>query len=127
MHGIGLATEVIPIDGTMNKDKYLRVLNDHAFSSGDRLIGQSFVLQQDNAPCHKAHMITEFLRDVEVKVLDWLPQSPDFNINDNKWAYLKRKRSSDLSRTREETISEVQGLWQDISLETLKNLVKSIP
>ena len=66
MHGIARATEVKQIDGTMKKDKYLRVLNDHAFSYDDRPIGQSFVLQQDNAPCHKAYMITEYLRDVEV-------------------------------------------------------------
>lgn len=111
------------IDGTMNKDKYLRALNDHAFTSGDRLIGHSFILQQDNAPCHKARMITEFLKDVEVHTLDWPPQSPDLNIIENVWAYIKRKRSSDLSRTCEETIAEVQGLWKDVSLETLKNLV----
>lgn len=123
-NGLG---DLIPIDGTMNKDKYLRVLNNHAFSSDDRLIGQSFVLQQDNAPCHKAHMISALLRDVEVNVLDWPPQSPDLNIIENVWAYIKKKRSSDLSRTREKTITEVQGLLQDISLETLQNLVKSIP
>lgn len=123
-NGIG---DLVPINGTMNQGHYLRILNDHALLAGDRLIGQDFILQQDNAPCHKAKMINKFLRDLEVKSLDWPPQSPDLNIIENVWAYVKRKRSPNLTRTREETIAEVEGLWKEISLETLQNLVKSVP
>jgi len=32
----------------MNQRKYLDVLNNHALPSGDKLIGESFILQQDN-------------------------------------------------------------------------------
>lgn len=118
---------LVPIDGTMNKDKYLNILNNYAFISGDTLIGESFILQQDNAPCHKARLITDFLRDTGVNTLDWPPQSPDLNIIENVWSYIKGKRSPCLTRTREETINEIEGLWKDISLETIQNLVKSIP
>lgn len=123
-NGIG---DLVPIEGTMNKDQYLHILNNHACTSGDKLIGQSFILQQDNAPCHKAKMITNFLRDVEVNTLDWPPQSPDLNVIENVWAYIKRNRSPCLTRTREETIAEVEGLWKDISPQILQNLVNSIP
>jgi len=37
--------------------------------SGDKLIGESFILQQDNAPCHKTKLITKFLKDVGVNTL----------------------------------------------------------
>jgi len=38
-------------------------------------------------------MITKFLKDVGVTVLDWPPQSPDLNIIVNIWSLLKRKRT----------------------------------
>lgn len=123
-NGLG---DLVPIDGTMNQSKYIHVLNDHAFPSANRLIGQSFILQQDNAPCHKARSITNFLTDIEVNTLDWPPQSPDLNIIENVWAYIKRKRSSCLARMRDETIAEIEGLWKEVSLETIQNLVKSVP
>lgn len=123
-NGIG---DLVPINGTMNQGHYLSILNDHALLAGDRLIGQDFILQQDNAPCHKAKMISKFLRDLDVQLLDWPPQSPDLNIIENVWAYIKRKRSPNLTQTREETIEEVEGLWKEVSIETLHNLVKSVP
>ncbi len=37
--------------------------------------------QQDNAPCHKAQMISDWLleHDNEFTLLKWPPQSPDLN------------------------------------------------
>jgi len=61
--------DLVPVDATMNQRKYLDVLNNHAFPSGDKLIDK-FILQQDNAPCHKAKLITQFLKDVCVNTLD---------------------------------------------------------
>jgi len=94
---------------------------------GDRLIGESFILQQDNAPCHKARAVTNFLMDVGANVLNWPPQSPDLNIIENVWSLLKRKRTVSLHKTREETISELTSLWEEISPEILQNLVDSVP
>lgn len=110
----------------MNQGQYLTTVNEHAFPSGERLIGESFILQQDNAPCHKARTITKFLKDVGVTVLDWPPQSPDLNIIENIWSLLKRKRTVSLNKTREETISELTSLWKEVTPEILHNLVDSV-
>lgn len=123
-NGLG---DLVPITGSMNQNQYLITLNENAFPSGDRLIGESFILQQDNAPCHKARMITNFLNNVGVTTLDWPPQSPDLNIIENVWSLLKRKRTVSLNKTREETISEISFLWKEVSPEILQNLVDSVP
>lgn len=123
-NGLG---DLVPITGSMNQSQYLNTLNNNAFPSGDRLIGESFILQQDNAPCHKARTISNFLKNVGVMALDWPPQSPDLNIIENVWSLLKRKRTVSLNKTREETISEVTSLWKEISPEILQNLVDSVP
>lgn len=119
--------ELVPVDGMMNQQKYLSILNDHAFASGDKLIGESFILQQDNAPCHKGRLVTSFLRGAEVETLNWPPQSPDLNIIENVWGYIKGKRCVSLIRDRNETISEVQSLWKEVSVEMLCKLVEAIP
>jgi len=62
--------DLLHVDGTIKQRKHLDVLNNHAFPSGDKLIGESFILQQDNAPCHKAKLITQFLKDVCVNTLN---------------------------------------------------------
>lgn len=123
-NGVG---DLVPIDGSMNQNRYLETLNNYAFPSGDRLIGKEFILQQDNAPCHKARMITRFLRDVGVETLDWPPQSPDLNIIENVWSLIKRERSTDLTRTKAETVTEVTMNWKEVPLKYLQTLVDSVP
>lgn len=122
-NGVG---DLVPVDGSMNQHQYLRILNECAFPSGDRLIGEAFILQQDNAPCHKSRMITKCLAEIGVQTLDWPPQSPDLNVIENVWSYIKRYRSTDLTRTRDETITEITNAWNEISEEFLHSLVDSV-
>lgn len=48
-NGVG---DLIRIDGILNKERYKNILQHHAIPSGIRLIGQNFILQQDNDPKH---------------------------------------------------------------------------
>ena len=47
--GVG---DLIKIEGRLTGERYVDILRHHAVSSGMRLIGHNFILQQDNDPKH---------------------------------------------------------------------------
>nr|AAO25747.1 Tc1-like transposase [Drosophila pseudoobscura] len=120
--------DFVPIEGTLNQTRYLVILNEHAFVSGDRLFPISdWILQQDNAPCHKGSAPTKFLRDLNVAVLPWPAQSPDLNIIENVWSLIKGQRTIDKNRKRDVTIEEVKEIWSKLELGYARHLVESVP
>ena len=50
----------------------------------------NFIFMQDNAPIHKANIVTEYLKNKKVIVFDWPPRSPDLNPIENVWAEMQR-------------------------------------
>ncbi len=49
--------------------------------------------QQDNAPCHKAQIISDWFleHDNEFTLLKWTPQSPDLNPTEHLWDVVERE------------------------------------
>jgi len=79
---------VIHVDVNLTCATYLNIVEDQVhlfmtvvFPSGSGLF------QQDNAPCHTAHIVQEWFEehDEEFKVLPWSPNSPDFNPSEHLW------------------------------------------
>ena len=64
----------------------------------------------DNAPVHRAHTVENYKDQNEVTSMEWPAQSPDLNIIENIWLYMKR---------------ELQKSAVDISLPKLILCVKS--
>ncbi|XP_065640447.1 transposable element Tcb2 transposase [Hydra vulgaris] len=89
--------------GSMNQHQYIDILQNTVFPSASALFWQlnSFFFQHDNAPCHKAKTVTDFLRRSQVAVLDWPAQSPDFTPIENLWSVtaknIEGKRPSNLN------------------------------
>ncbi len=66
------------LEGTMNTERYIKVLEQQIFPSRWRLFwGKPCVFQQDNAKPHTAAIRTAWLRSRRVRVLNWPACSPD--------------------------------------------------
>ncbi len=61
---------LVPIEHRLNATAYLSIVADHVH-----------YFQQDNAPCHKAQIISDWFleHDNEFTLLKWPPQSPDLD------------------------------------------------
>ena len=80
----------IQVDGNMTGDKYIDILSEHLLPLlEDTGLKETFLFQQDNAPWHTSGAVNEFLVESELKVFDWPAYSPDLNIIENVWKYVK--------------------------------------
>ena len=68
------------IEGIMNKERYLRILNEVAMPNAMGLLGSNIIYQQDNAPKHTAKVIFQFLDGSQhFTRVQWPSQSTDHN------------------------------------------------
>jgi len=88
-------------------------------------------LHQDNAPCQKAHINTNWFleHDNEFTVLQWPPQSPDLNPIDHLWGVVQWEiRIIDVQPTNLQQLrNAIMSIWTKISEECFQYLVESMP
>jgi len=121
---------LIALEGNQNADSYIETLDegliDQLVAAEDEL-GSKMTFMQDNAPCHKAKKVTQFLADNNVSVMDWPPQSPDLNPIENLWAIIKASGSKKKFPTsKDELIDQVMSVWDELNPELLDTLAESI-
>jgi len=118
---------LVRINGLLNAEKYRQILIHHEISSGRHLIGPIFILQHDNDPKHTAKVIKNYLQRKEeqgvLEVMVWPPQSPDLNIIESVWDYMKRKKQLRLPKSTEELWLVLQDVWANLP-SSFKNCVQ---
>ena len=118
---------MLRVETTMDMFKYIRVLEDGMIPSAWAMRGLDYIFMHDNAPCHRAIVVNEWLEEHEVEVSSWPAQSPDLNPIENLWDYMERQLEKTPSTTKEGLWKRLQELWSSIPSETVANLVSSMP
>ena len=115
------------IQESMNAESYKEILNELLLPEL-RAAGVPMVFMQDNAPCHKARLVLDFLEENGVQTLPWPPQSPDMNPIENLWAIIKARRKKKFGppKTKNELIDQVFTIWNDIDSELCEKLSDSM-
>ncbi len=122
---------LVPIEHRLNATVYLSIIADHVhpfmttvYTSSDEYF------QQDNAPCHKAQIISDWFleHDNEFTLLKWPPQSPDLNPIEHLWDVVEREiLIMDVQTTNLQQLRDaIMSIWTKISEKCLRHLVESI-
>uniref|UniRef100_A0AAY5KPB9 Tc1-like transposase DDE domain-containing protein n=1 Tax=Esox lucius TaxID=8010 RepID=A0AAY5KPB9_ESOLU len=122
----------IHVDVNLTDAAYLNIVADqlHPFMAMVFPDG-SGLFQQDNSPCHTAHIVREWFEehDEEFKVLPWPPNSPDLNPIEHLWDVLDQQVRSTPAPPR--NLQELKDLllmsWCQIPQDTFRGLVESMP
>uniref|UniRef100_A0A673H0H9 Transposase Tc1-like domain-containing protein n=1 Tax=Sinocyclocheilus rhinocerous TaxID=307959 RepID=A0A673H0H9_9TELE len=123
---------LVPIEHHLNATAYLSIVADHVHPFMTTVYPSSDgYFQQDNAPCHKAQIISDWFleHDNEFTLLKWPPQSPDLNPIEHLWDVVEREiRIMDVQPTNLQQLRDaIMSTWTKISEECFQHLVESMP
>ena len=123
---------LVPLKSNSNGKLHLEILRKYAvptinnFPANDDRGRPIFV--QDNARPHLDGVGLEYLKKHRIRVMDWLPQSPDLNPIENLWNEVK---CSVRRKGRPGNLAELDALvkksWYETPPELCRKLVTSIP
>ena len=108
-------------EGNVNAHVYRDILQlHHQYFSGKRMV-------QDNAPCHRAHLVTDWMSAHNIVLLPWPPYSPDLNPIENLWAAMKSRVQGKEFPTKDALWLQLQSLWNSFSPNFVHLYVDSMP
>ena len=110
------------INGNLNGERYLEILQNVVSTCPN-----STIWMDDNAPCHRACIVKQWMVSEQRETMSWPAQSPDLNPIENAWAELKRRIECKNVNSLDELWNLSKIEWQEMQESFLVNLVESMP
>lgn len=119
------------VPGKIDADEYVDTLQKYVAASCDwyDMDHAKFIFQQDNASVHTSAKVRKFFKTNKINVLEWPSNSPDLNIIEHVWAYIKRQLDNyeEPPKNLDELWEHVQQIWETMPYNFIQELYESIP
>jgi len=122
------------IDGEWKSKNYLDMLKARLLKNLRNLHPKNtggdekkrLIFQQDGASIHTTSMIMDYFQKNQIEVVSWPSKSPDLNLIESVWSYLKDKLQRSYDSV-EELEEDVLNQWKAIPFWFIENLYNSFP
>ena len=119
---------LVLIDGNMTGEVYRDILQRNLFESVKTLnLGRNWVLQHDNDPKQRAHIVTKWLDEKGVERLKWPSFSPNLNPIEYIWDEVERRMRKEKAKNEFELKQTLLKVWYNIGNDVTKKLVDPVP
>ncbi len=115
----------IQLHGRVNANVYQNLLRQHVVPPLRSSTNQPAIFMLDNAPCHTAKRVRQFLETENMEIMKWPAQSPDLNPIENLWKILTDKVMAKKPTTVTELWKRLEEEWTKITPEQCERLVMS--
>ena len=91
-------------------------------------IGPNFILMDDNARPHRAHVVQEYLQRETIERMGWPAVSPDLNPIEHVWDQLQHRLSQrpNQPQTLDELENALREEWNNLPQQNMVNLIMSM-
>jgi transposase len=109
-------------EGILNSDRYINFLYEKLIP----IYTDAFIFQQDNSSVHKSKKTKLFLKQFNVQLLDFPPNSPDLNPIENLWHLIKHYMSKMKDVTKDNFKDKVKECCNNIDYSSIFNIISSM-
>lgn len=86
------------------------------------------MIQQDLAPAHAARVNEELIQECGVELLEWCGNSPDLNMIEPTWPWIKRGAGHYEGFESKKDSPEIwKDLWKELPQERIRRWIERIP
>ena len=111
------------VQGIMDQNIYKGIMKDIMLPHAKDKMLRGWTFQHDNDPKHTSKLVTEFLAQKKVRILEWPSQSPDLNPIEHLWEHIERKISVRKPSNQHDLFELIKRTWEEIPIDVLINLV----
>ena len=118
-------TPLVRLQTRVNAQIYKNIVQDHVVPIIQNSGFDRATFMQDNAPCHKAKVVMNYLSEQDFEIMDWPPLSPDLDPIKDLWKTLGVKVMEINPTNTEDLWVKLHEEWSKINIEDCQELIRS--
>ena len=123
--------DLVRLEGNVNSDDYIDTLEQCLLKSRDwcELDPSIFIFQHDNCSAHISKRVKEWFAKKKIEVLKWPANSPDLNLIEYIWRYIKGKLQEykEAAKNLDELWKRIEDIWVNVSQNEIHKLYQGMP